>query len=1021
MPARAPQMSPFPPSALAMLVAAGLALAPGAPAWGDIDGSGAAAQEPRDAAADANPDGPTTAARSRRIVRVFDFDEPANPDEVPAGWVRAQSPPQGVDRDKAPARPGFPDFNRAGFDFDTRRSGTASVRLPTQGGSTSLRLRPGEMPIFPDADYLVTAAVQTDALRSARAFLVARLLDQRLVPIPGAESRSGPVLSPGVWTNVSVTLPGRFPQAAWLQIDLELLQPAQFQPQPQGPLAQHTIVREDVRGAAWFDDVAIMQIPRARLWSSDPDNIIRARSTEAAGAAVGPTLFFSARDLAAEPLTADLVVFDVQGRPVDRLRSPITPDGRPLSWTPRLPLFGWYTARLTVRAGEEAVSSDAIDFAFLAPPPAASATAAALADRARLGIIAEDLPEPLLARMPALTDQIGTGFLVLPLFDPALPAADQPAAALRRAPLYTALMERSQVITLSLPRVPDALARTLALDPSDAVGMAARSQSAWAPYLQPTIDTFGQRLTRYQLGGVGDPHVLRRDPAPPLAALESVLERLVPDPHLSLTWWADHDPPTIARPAGPTASGSTPPRPLIDGVTLLLPASFPDSALPEIIDRWTRTAMEPGLPPPQLTLVPELLDPDRFGAFARLSEMARRTISFWAAAGALGDDPASPIPPPRLALKSPWRLVVDPDSPTPETAQRIDPGPALAAMHTLVDRLAGRRVVGTLAAPDGVRALILAARPAGASGTAAALERGAIVAWNVSAPEDRARVEFAPAGSSATLVDIFGNTRPILPAPPAGGSPADRAALVPILSAPVSATPTFIEDVDPYLALFVSGFRIEPAFLRAVASEHEQRLILTNPWPVRLAGKLQIRGDASSASGASGGAPSPDDWNVSPQGVIDFSIPPGQTIEIPITVTLSARQLAGRRDIAVIARVQADRAYPPIRLTAPVEIGLPELDLTPELILSPGPEGPDAIVSATITNRDTRARSLILEAAARGQATQQIQISDLAPGASTQRRFVFRAAAADLAGRRILVSLADPESAARLNKAVQVP
>ena len=52
---------------------------------------------------------------------------------------------------------------------------------------------------------------------------------------------------------------------------------------------------------------------------------------------------------------------------------------------------------------------------------------------------------------------------------------------------------------------------------------------------------------------------------------------------------------------------------------------------------------------------------------------------------------------------------------------------------------------------------------------------------------------------------------------------------------------------------------------------------------------------------------------------------------------------------------------------------------------------------------------------------QQLQLSDLPPGQTVNKRFVFRNAARTLSGQRILVGLSDSEGASRLNRAVTVP
>lgn len=956
---------------------------------------------------------PTPATQPTRIIRIFDFEEPQNPELVPRGWLRAQSQTL-IDTDAAPAstpsqtRPGFPDFNRAEFDFTTAHSGSASVRLPTQGGSTSLRLQAGEVAVFPDADYVVNARIRTTDLKHARAFLTCRLLDQRLVPIPNSEVRSRPIVSANDWAQVAMTIGGRFGGAAWLQIDLELLQPSRFQPAVSGPTAKHFVEREDIKGSAWFDDVTIQQAPRARLWTDAPGNLLVGTPGQA------PILWMMVRDLMGQPLTVRTTIYDVAGAPVDTLERTLDGGSRPVPWTPRLPGFGWYRATMQVWSENAVITQTEIALGYMPSTDrqrareAVATGALSELESFRFGLIAEDLPERLLHALPGLIGASGTGFVTIPAFDPETPRGALAASVRNRSEFFDRLADLRQQVTLSVPHIPAAAAQTLSLDPDDALGWAEKDPAAVVAYLEPTLDIYGQRLLRYQLGPVGDVHAPRRNLSAALSPFERGISRLVPAPMLSLSWRADFEPPSTSRPepsdtsAPPIAGG-----PLIDGVALLVPAAFPPAAMHDLAQNWRRRTIDSSVSgaPVEVTIIPQLPDDAAFGPRAGVVELMRRGVEFWAAFG----EPAQATPPARFALRSPWLVQEEGAGPPGRPSAALEPRPQLIALRTLAARLGGRRVVSTMPAPPGIRAYVLAGRTPGGQ----SLENGCVVAWNESATGDAA-VEVAVAAPTVVIVDAFGNERTVQ-APAAVGS----TGVAPLLSVPVTDMPIFIEGVDPYLAQFIAGFRVEPAYVQAIATEHDLKLKLSNPWPVRISGKIQMKEpDAGASSPARGRS---EDWTITPRGIVDFAIGPGQTIDIPITVAFSASQLAGRKDFVVVARVQADRAYPPIRLKSPVEVGLPTLDLTPELVLAPNPDGPDVIVTATVTNKDSRPRSLRLESGAYNQPSQQLQISDLLPGQTTLRRFVLRGAAKELSGRRVVISLSDAESPERLNKAVPVP
>ncbi len=966
----------------------------------------------------------------RRVLRLFDFDDANNPDPVPIQWERTSLTPEGQ------PRAGFPKFNLAILDRSISKSGQMSVKLPTAGGCTALRLLPSEVPIFADADYAIAAQVRTEGLEHARAFLTGRLLDQELKPIPGSETRSEPVAAGGLWTSVSVRVPGRKAGAAWLQIDLELLQERQFtSPLADEPaakaLAQHKIWREDVRGAAWFDDVTVLQIPQATLTTTSPSNIVVGDEP--------PTLVMTVRDLGGDALKARVRVRDLTGNIVAEHLTPIDPGGRPVNWTPDLPGYGWFSAQMDViiesrtndpLSLETAVSRGETRFIHiparrthttahttaagktyhqpgtsspLDPATSTEPSRTPLDDTSRFGIIAEQTPDERVADLPELLDRLGTGFVYLPAWnDHTTLESAAPSLARRRAAIE-ALLRAGQVITLSLDGVPAALARAARIPADDAIALSTVPTKEWVAYLSPTLDIFGQRILRYQIGGHGDDHAFwKKSLAADLATLETALSGMVPGPMVSIPWVGDRawSRNLFAGRAGKDQKGEG-----THALTLEFPLAFPPSAIAELIADFQMPApsdhSSPSLRSPELTVVLDLPSSTRFGGgrgLASVTELGRRAVEYWRVCA----DGASPQA--RLAVNQPWRWSDDASS-------QVWPSPEAAAFVTLMDRLSGRRIVGELRSTPGVKCYVLAAKNA-ALGT---LERGALVAWNESADPSKSVVEAASIGSELTVIDIFGNPLPL--ASSLGGASAGGAS--PLVSVPVTESPIFIEGIDPYLALFAASFRLDPSFMPAVVREHEHRITLTNPWPLRITGKLQLKEDTERSPKATRTVM--DEWRVSPSGIIDFDIGPGQTLSVPVTLSFGPGQLAGTKDFVIVARAMADRAYPPVRLKASIEVGLEDIELEPEI----QPSGPnnlnDVVVVAAVTNKGSRHRTFRLETAAKNMPSQQLQISDLPPGQTVLRRFLLKDAAKSLSGRRVVISLSDLEEAQRLNKAVMVP
>ncbi|HVU65011.1 MAG TPA: hypothetical protein VHC70_13605, partial [Phycisphaerales bacterium] len=711
---------------------------------------------------------------------MFDFEEPGNPYPVPAHWSHAQDDPNGP---PSARRPGFPQWNRAEFYYKDAVSGKACVEVPTHGGSACLRLDPGEVPIFPDADYTVSAKVKTLDLEHGRAFLTARLLDQRLRPIAGSEARSEPILSPTGWTTATVVVAGRFPEAAWLQIDLELLQPEMFTPPPTETMAEHTVVHADVSGAALFDDVSIALLPRTRFWSTEPTGLFVAPQKA--------TLGMLARDQGGEQLHARVVITDVDGRRVAQQSFALDPSAHPTMWSPNLPGLGWYRAVMDIDAGGPGdggainVSRSEVWFATLPEPLKLSQSAVRNADFARFGIAADRLPEPLLERLVPLVGRTHTRFLSLPAFDARTPVEQEKADLARRSPTIERLIVQGQEITLVVGDVPPSVAAKETLDPTDALGMAALDPAIWGAFVEPTLDALGQRILRYQLGHTDDTHALRRPAGAGLEGFEVFSARLVPGPKIALPWRADYTFPSFQRSAGakvdsgrPNSASNVAPGPLVDAMPTIYPLGFPVEAMADLARAW-RERCRAG-EAFELTVVPELPDMARFGPRARAVVAARKIAEFWRTMSADGDPRigaganAPSTPPPRIALNAPWKIAPAGSGSAAEEFA-ILPAPELGVTALMAERLAGRRVVGSIPAAPGVHAFLIAER-AGASSLAGlgtglggeALVRAGVVAWNDSASPDHAFVEVYPLRESVTVVDMFGNATTMDAKPPRG-------------------------------------------------------------------------------------------------------------------------------------------------------------------------------------------------------------------------------------------------------------
>ncbi len=920
--------------------------------------------------------------RASRVVALFDFEEEyTNPLEVPEGWVRGQT-----DAAIGREREGFPRFNRAKLDyFAPALQGEGSLRLEAMGGSGSLLMRPGVIPIFPGADYMIVASVRTKDATHARAVLAARLLDQSLDPIPGSESRSAPVRSNGAWTRMRTPVLGEFDNAAYLQLELLLLQPDQLDPDRKN--APFYIAQEDYSARAWFDDVGVVALPRIEIQIASPGSV--------AVMPERPVFELLVRDLAGDPLRIDAIITDAQGREVDRLTRRM-PGGRLVeTWTPQIDRLGWYRAVLEVRAGDTLVGSSDTPFAWVPPRRLPERIAQSLVGRPimledweQFGLVLERVPDPAIDDLVDLINASGVGSATIGAWGQFDDQDAQNAHMLALAPAINTLIDNWVRVTLSLASVPPDMAQSATIDRHDVLALLAGDESVWTAATAPLIDRFGQRVRRWQIGSpVASAPLEPTDLPAALDRIDAALSDMIPGPIIDIPWHTDD----LLDPAAARWGRD---------ITLLsIPGSQPD-AYALLAQDWAKARSLAPVPAsadpsdqPGLTFVIDPIDPESYGARTSAAEFVRHSVMFWGAfAQAPGSDADHP-PRTTLALANPW--VIQPGR-TPHAV----PTPAFPAMRALIDRLSGRRVTRTLDNHPGVRALLL--EPAhGVSPI------GAIVLWSEGA--ENATFELYLGDGGVTAVDIFGNHSPI------------DATMIPGLDIPlhrieVTREPIFLEGVDTTLVKFLAALKLEPSMLASTGDQHEASLTIENPWRVPIRGAVYIvePGGYSDPSGEIDRS-----WRISPRKV-PFRLDAGARREFPVAVAFSLAEEAGQKRVIMDVEIIAERDHGVVRTDHPITVGLPgiDMDLSAQRVI--GADGVEFVaVDLLITNRRAEPVSFDLIGVAPGRPRERTSVPELAPGEIAARTLAFEWDA-NLTRSRIAISLILPDDEGRLNKSVSV-
>jgi len=899
-----------------------------------------------------------------RLVAAFDFEELDNPLPIPALWLRGQE-----DLRVPRVRPGFPIWNLAEFDSTRSHSGGRSIRLPTRGGSTSLLMRQGALPVLPGADYRVAGWVRTEGLQYARACIEVTLLDQSGRAIPGEVFRSPAILADEGWELLDVEVNNA--KAAFLQIDLLLVQPEQQNAAPRR--FDELVVLEDVSGAVWFDDVTVAQLPQIDIALNTPGNIIPEGTH--------PAISVFARDMTGEALVVQLRVLDIDGQLIDTAEFAFRGGRMSRDWEPMLPRLGWYRATVEISDGERTVGSDTLDFVWVPGRAEQKDSAGAVGgspDQSRFGVIVEGHAPGMLSVLATATRNMGVGAVSLPAWWDTHTQGGSEAVDLL-LPVVLAMRDNWQEVTLVLDRLPGNLADQFALSEEDVLAILEVPEEFWGPTMLPLMDRLGQIVQRWQAGRV-DSEKLLTDPkaAERVARFEQELRRLVPEARLAMPWPVDMAPDTgLLGGAG---------RSLVLGMSELMP--------PESVEDAGRSWVvgEGRIHPTQVAL--RCLETSSFGYRYAAEDFARRAIEAWAAFGPEHDTPETLGG--SIAVVDPWEW-----SRRGEGDLRVRP--EAAVMRTLVSALSDRSGSSAVELAPGVRAMLLEPRVTAPAGRTAAL---AIWADGGEAPGS---IDLLLGTGPVGIVDIFGNERVLEPMQ-------SESLNIPFHRVPIGDAPIFIDGLDAKLVRFVSSLGLDPPLLEARNADHVHELVISNPWPIPVQGEIYIvePGGFSNPSGEIDRS-----WRIAPR-VVPFLIEAGETSRVPIAFTFSPFEESGPKALVMDIDLSAAEAYGLIRVRREIELGSPEVRLELSYRVGPGPAGPNVYIDADVINTSSEPLTCRVSISATGFPKDTASVTALAPGQTAKRLFVLENGAARLAGGVASVSVEVPDLRIRLNKTIRI-
>ena len=519
-----------------------------------------------------------------RVLRSIDFEERGlgNNEALPMHWSKATGPM-------------LPAYVNGYLTTDRAHTGKYSFRFDLNGGSLIYQYDPGQIKVMVGAHYRVECFVTTTTMPVARARLTAYLTDLDHHPILSSVSHSEPYVAANGdtgWKKLSIEVSANDPSAAYLVIELGLLQPNMYE---QSSLGQRTLFTQDINGSAWFDDVSVSQIPQVELSTDRPGNIFRR------GEALKLNVLVN--DRFTDDLAAQLIVRDAKGSTVYQRSGALDmsaaqklgPGKRKMTLVLPGDLEpGWYQAALVMNSNGVLVGDQKIDFILLADD------GAAVPDN-RFGMIATSLPFAGWNELPQILPFLGAGRVKLAVWSKAGNIQQMDSGAFDQ--LLSQLSELNITPTACLLSLPPDVAEHVGTDRWTGILSAADEQ--WQPELAFMISRHANHLDRWQLGDDGsDAFVTDSAMRQVYSKVYAEFANLMDKPDLAMPWPSYYE-----------MQGELP-------ATVAL--SVPPSVLPSQIPLYMEELK--GKEGHNLSLSLQLLDENRYGRDLQISDLAERVI-----------------------------------------------------------------------------------------------------------------------------------------------------------------------------------------------------------------------------------------------------------------------------------------------------------------------------------------------------------------------------------------------------------
>lgn len=742
---------------------------------------------------------------------------------------------------------GLPAFSFGVFDEAVGHDAPPSFRFDLRGGSIGYEYAHGDLAIFPDSDYLVEAYIRTAGLDHAHAFLVCYLVDAFSQEIPESRRLSDLVASGAdetIWQRVEIALPGDFPEARAMRLQLWVLQDYAWQlPEEQ---AVDPIIMQDVQAQVWFDDIRVHRMPRVRLALSNPGSVVRPGAAE--------SVVFDVHNATLAPVAAHLTVRDEAGAEYHAADFELPPQTTDQFDVP-LPALdpGLYSAHVTLTVHAHALMERRLQFAVLPELHGANPRKRDLGmDLGRWYSCDEQGAEELTLAAFAGGLKVGLPMIGTPETAKEMDYLRQ-VGDLARSLALAQVQTTAVILSPAAGEQPDSRHSTWRMVVAD---------DAWDERVGPVFAYYGGYLLSWQLGTerfeLKGPHGWTADT---IGRMREKLDRFVAAPELIVNRSVlDAAPSNFLEGdggSGAVAADLHVKTEALHAYSFWLPPEIPARSIPWHLAFWFEPERDPeyraaggfsdGMRRGPQRWISIGFEPDeRLSPSDRLADLARRIVLSQA------------VNPDRVYVPAPFGLSTDAGKPTWQPAAEYIP------LRTLFYHLSDQRAVASLTLVHDAVAILF--------------EQGGeytLVVWSWQPFGDEVTADLY-VGEDAWAVGLDGVERRL-----------DQDG--PLAHVPLAPLPLIIKDVDAALLRLQDSFRVEPDLLQLHAPEPRPVLKLRNYYRVELIGSLQIE--------------PPKNWEVAPN-PMTIELGPGESLEEELYFTIPPRQIASRQSLGVHVRLK---------------------------------------------------------------------------------------------------------------------